>query len=108
MSEKEKTAEEELRDKTWQIAGRIVICAFLIGVGYMGGFFQYGDATELRHQVKVQQDRIVSLENERETMNTRMAKETRDREVCSKDLKATKDALQKAQAAAAAPAPTPQ
>lgn len=100
MSEEEKTAEEELKEKSWQIAGRIVLTGFLIGVGYVAAYLMYSDAVPLRQQVKQQQDRIVDLENERETLSTRMAKETRDREVCDKDLKACRDDLKKATAPA--------
>jgi hypothetical protein len=90
MSESEKSPQDELKEKTWQAANRLVLAATLFGSGYVVGYLQYGDAVELRDKVKQQQDRIVDLENERETMSTRMAKETRDREVCDKDLKAAK------------------
>lgn len=87
MSE-DQTPQEELKEKTWQAATTIFIYGCLFGAGFFVGYLMYGDAVELRDKTKQQQDRIVDLENERETMSTRMAKETRDREVCEKSLKA--------------------
>lgn len=104
MSDLDKTPQEELREKTWQAATRLAIALTLFGGGYLVGYLQYSDAIQLRSQVKQKQDRIVDLENDRETMSTRMAKVTRDKEVCEKDLKAAKEGA----AAAAAPAPAPQ
>lgn len=98
MSADDKTPQEELKEKTWQAATTIFIYACLFGAGFFVGYLMYGDAVELRDKTKQQQDRIVDLENERETMSTRMAKETRDKEVCEKELKAAK---------AAAPAAAP-
>jgi uncharacterized protein YlxW (UPF0749 family) len=100
MSEENKTAEDELRDATWAWAGRIAMAAALIGTGFFAAYMQYGDAPNLRMQAKELQDRIVMLENDRETTNTRLAKAQRDEEVCQKEVKAMK----KAAAAAAAPA----
>jgi uncharacterized protein YlxW (UPF0749 family) len=95
MTDLSKTPQEELKEKTWQAATRLAIAAALFGAGYLASYLQYSDAIELRQKVKQKQDRIVDLENDRETMSTRMAKVTRDKEVCEKQLKA---------AAAAAPA----
>jgi len=88
MTDLDKTPQEELREKTWQAATRLVIAITLLGSGYVVGYLQYGDAVELRQQVKQKKDRIVDLENERETMSTKMAKISRDLEVCQKALKA--------------------
>ncbi len=87
MAEEEKSAEAQLSDATWQWATRIAIAAALVGSGYFGAYLSYGDAPELRQQIKESEDRIVFLENQRETTNTRLAKENRDREVCQRDLK---------------------
>ena len=92
MAKDEISAEDELREATWQWATRVAIALALIGAGYFGGYMQYGDAVELRTANKEQKDRIVRLENERETSETRVAKERRDREVCQKELRALKDA----------------
>jgi hypothetical protein len=100
MTDLSKTPQEELREKAWQAATRVVIAATLFGSGYTVGYLQYGDAVELRATVKQKQDRIVDLENDRETMSTKMAKVTRDKEICEKNAKAAAGAP-----AAAAPAP---
>jgi len=100
MTDLSKTPQEELKEKTWQAATRLAIALTLFGSGYTVGYLQYGDALELRGAVKQKQDRIVDLENDRETMSTKLAKVTRDLEVCVKSGKA-------AAAAAAAPGTAP-
>jgi TolA-binding protein len=106
MADRDKTPQEELREKTWQAATRLAIALTLFGGGYLVGYLQYSDAIQLRSQVKQKQDRIVDLENDRETMSTRLAKVQRDLEVCQKAAKANGGAAPAAAApAAAAPAP---
>ncbi len=110
MTDLSKTPQEELKEKTWQAASRLAIAITLFGSGYVAGYLQYGDAVELRSEVKQKKDRIVDLENERETLSTKMAKLTRDKEVCDKTLKtaqagAAPAAAAPATAPAAAPAP---
>lgn len=102
MTDLSKTPQEELKEKIWQGATRIAIAGFLFGGGYTVGYLQYGDAVELRTQVKQKQDRIVDLENDRETMSTKLAKVTRDKEVCEKAAAAAKEAAAAAPAAPAA------
>lgn len=96
MTDLSKTPQEELKEKVWQAATRLALAATLFGSGYTVGYLQYGDAVQLRSEVKQKKDRIVDLENERETMSTKLAKIMRDLEVCQK--------AQKAAAGAAAPA----
>jgi|GEM_PF-950566 len=100
MAEELKSPQEELKEKAWQAASRLVIMAVLIGAGYLISYLQYGDAPALRKQVKQEHDRVVDLENERETISTRLAKESRDKELCTKELTAAKKG-----GAAAAPPP---
>lgn len=107
MTDLSKTPQEELKEKTWQAATRLAIAITLFGSGYVVGYLQYGDAIELRSQVKQKQDRIVDLENERETMSTKMAKVTRDKEVCEKAAKAAAAPAAAAPAPGAAPAAAP-
>jgi C4-dicarboxylate-specific signal transduction histidine kinase len=105
MAEEEKTAEDQLRDATWQWAARAVLLVVLLGLGYFAGYVQMGDAAKLRTENKELQDTIVDLKNQRETTNTRMARETRDKEVCEKELKSVKKDLAACEAKpAAAPA----
>jgi uncharacterized protein YlxW (UPF0749 family) len=103
MTDLSKTPQEELKEKIWQGATNIAIAATLFGAGYLAAYLQYSDAVELRQTVKQKQDRIVDLENDRETMSTRMAKVTRDKELCEKAAKAAAAAA----TAPAAPAPAP-
>ena len=86
MAEQEKTAEEELREAVWSWGQTIVVTLVLLGAGYLGGYFQWGDAAELRTQKKQLEDQIVDLKNQRETLSTRIAREQRDKEVCRKEL----------------------
>ena len=106
MADEEKTPQQELKEKTWQAANNIVVALALLGSGYFIGYWQFGDAPELRDKVKQHQDRIVDLENERETVSTRLAKETRDKEVCDKELKGLRDAAKAAAPVAPTPPPT--
>jgi hypothetical protein len=86
MAEQEKTAEEELREAVWGWGQKAVVTLVLFGAGYLGGYFQWGDAAELRHHKKQLEDQIVDLKNQRETLSTRIAREQRDKEVCRKEL----------------------
>lgn len=92
MSE-EKSAEDELKDATWVWITRLAIAASLVGAGYVGAYMQYGDAADLRQENKEQRDRIVDLENQRETTNTKLAKQQRDKEVCLRELRDLKKAM---------------
>ena len=67
------------------------IAIALLGAGLFAGYYRWGDAVECREEVKVQQDKIVDLKNQRETLSTRIARFQRDLEVCRKDLKAKED-----------------
>ncbi len=87
MAQDEKSAEDQLRDATWMWVQRTVVAAVLIGAGFVGAWFQYGDAVDLRQANKVLQDTIVDLKNQRETLSTRIAREQRDKEVCQRDLR---------------------
>lgn len=88
MADTEKSAEQQLSDAMWTWVGRLVLAAVLIGAGFFAGYYRYGDAIELRQQNKEQQDQVVDLKNQRETLSTQIARFRRDLEVCRKDLKA--------------------
>ena len=93
MAEEEgKSAEQELSDAGWVWATRVAIAAALIGAGYFGAYMRYGAADELAKENARQKDRIVKLENDRETESTKLAKVTRDKEVCTRELRALKAA----------------
>jgi uncharacterized protein YlxW (UPF0749 family) len=95
----EKTAEEELKEAVWSWVQKAVVALTLFGSGIVAAYFAWGDAAELRQHNKELQDQIVDLKNQRETLNTRIARETRDKEVCNRDLQ---DLKKQQQAPAAA------
>jgi len=86
MVEENKSAEEQLHDAVWNWVQRFVVAAVLFGAGLFAGYYQWGDAVDLRHTNKELQDQIVDLKNQRETLNTKIAREKRDKEVCRRDL----------------------
>ena len=102
MAEEEKTAEEELKEAVWTWVQKAVVALVLFGSGIVAAYFAWGDAADLRQTTKELQDQIVDLKNQRETLNTRIAREARDKEVCNRDLADVKKQLQ---AKPAAPAP---
>ena len=91
MADEEKSAEQQLSDAIWGTVSRAVLAIALLGAGFFAGYYRWGDAVECREEVKVQQDQIVDLKNQRETLSTRIARFQRDLEVCRKDLKAKED-----------------
>ena len=87
------TAEQELKNAVWNWTQYAVVALVLFGGGILAGYFAWGDAAELRQHNKELQDQIVDLKNQRETLNTRIARETRDKEVCNRDLQDIKKQL---------------
>ena len=73
MAEQEKSAADELKEAVWSWGQTIVVTLVLLGAGYLGGYFQWGDAAELRQHKKQLEDQIVDLKNQRETLSTRIA-----------------------------------
>ena len=82
----EVTAEQELKNALWVWTQRTVVALVLFGGGILAAYFAWGDAADLRQHNKELQDQIVDLKNQRETLNTRIAREARDKEVCNRDL----------------------
>jgi seryl-tRNA synthetase len=96
----DKSAEEQLREAVWVWVQRLVVALVLMGAGYFAAWYSYGDAVELRQTKKELEDTIVDLKNQRETLSTKIARESRDKEVCRRDMKKLKeemDGLKKAQ-----------
>ena len=87
MAVEEKTAQEELKEAVWTWVQRLVVAAVLFGGGVVAAYFAWGDAATLRQENKELQDTIVDLKNQRETLNTRIAREARDKEVCQRDFR---------------------
>lgn len=88
MADKEDSAEKQLKDAIWGSVSRLVLALALLGAGLFAGYYRWGDAVACREEVKVQQDQIVDLKNQRETLSTRIARFQRDLEVCRKEMKA--------------------
>ena len=99
----DKTAQEELKEAAWEWTQKIVTALVLFFGGIVAAYFMWGDAAELRQGNKELQDQIVDLKNQRETLNTRIARELRDKEVCIRDLRE----LKKTAGAATPPATAP-
>jgi hypothetical protein len=104
MAEVEVTAQEELRNALWVWTQRTVVALVLFGGGILAAYFAWGDAAELRQHNKELQDQIVDLKNQRETLNTRIAREARDKEVCNRSLSDAKKAASAGQGGGTAPA----
>lgn len=90
MAEQEISAEEQLSNAVWTWVQRLVVAAVLFGSGYFAHYYRFSDAADLRLSNKQLQDQVVDLKNQRETMSTRLARESRDKEVCRRDLKKCK------------------
>ena len=99
----EVTAQQELTNALWAWTQRTVVALVLFGGGILAAYFAWGDAADLRQHNKELQDQIVDLKNQRETLNTRIAREARDKEVCNRDLAEAKKAA--GGGAGTAPAP---
>jgi len=96
--EEKKSAEDQLREAVWTWVQRVVVALVLFGAGFFAGYYNYGDAIELRQEVKELNDNIVDLKNQRETLSTKIARETRDKEVCQRDMREMKKELDAAKA----------
>jgi hypothetical protein len=94
MAEEKKSAEDQLHDAVWTWVQRFVIAAVLFGAGLFAGYYQWGDAIDLRQTTKELEDQIVDLKNQRETLSTKIAREKRDKEVCRRALKEMKEGQQ--------------
>ena len=97
----DKTAQEELKEAAWEWTQKIVTALVLFFGGIVAAYFLWGDAAELRQGNKELNDQIVDLKNQRETLNTRIARELRDKEVCIRDLRELKKTAGSAPAAGA-------
>src|SRR5262245_40456131 len=105
MAEELKSAQEELKDAVWEWVQRTVVALVLFGGGILAAYFLWGDAAELRQHNKELQDQIVDLKNKRETLNTRIAREARNKEVCNRDLQDVQKQLGDMRGGAAPAAP---
>ncbi len=77
---------EQLREKLWVYAQRVVILMVVLGAGILIGYQLWGEAEELRQQVQDLRDRVVAREKERDTLKSQMALMDRDKKELEKRL----------------------
>lgn len=84
MSDDEKSPQQLVVDTIWTYAGWLIVILACIGAGVFIGHAKWGDAEALRAKVGQYEKQVLSLKNERETLNTRIAKLTQERDTCQK------------------------
>jgi len=92
-TDEEKSPQQLVMEAIWTYTGWAIVILACIGAGVFIGHVRWGDATRLRSKVQEYEKQVLTLKNERETLNTRIAKLTQERDSCQKA------------GAAAAPAP---
>ncbi len=84
QSDEEKSPQQLVVDTIWTYAGWLIVILACIGAGVFIGHAKWGDADALRAKVGQYEKQVLSLKNERETLNTRIAKLTQERDTCQK------------------------
>jgi len=80
----EKSPQQLVVETIWTYTGWTVVILACIGAGVFIGHVKWGDATQLRAKVEQYEKQVLTLKNERETLNTRIAKATQERDACMK------------------------
>jgi len=80
----EKSPQQLVVETIWTYTGWTVVILACIGAGVFIGYVRWGDATALRAKVQQFDKQVLTLKNERETLNTRIAKATQERDACLK------------------------
>jgi predicted negative regulator of RcsB-dependent stress response len=83
-SKDEKSPQQLVVETIWTYAGWAVVILACIGAGVFVGHVKWGDAQALRSKVEQYEKQVLTLKNERETLNTRIAKLTQERDSCQK------------------------
>ena len=83
-TEEEKSPQQLVMEAIWTYAGWAIVIFACIGAGVFIGHVRWGDATALRGKVEQYEKQVLTLKNERETLNTRIAKATQERDACQK------------------------
>jgi len=96
----EKTPQQLVMEAIWTYAGWAVVIFACVGAGVFIGHVKWGDAAALRVKVDQYEKQVLTLKNERETLNTKIAKASQERDAC---LKGGGGAAASAPAGAAAP-----
>jgi len=83
-TDEEKSPQQLVMEAIWTYAGWAIVILACIGAGVFIGHVRWGDATALRGKVDQYEKQVLTLKNERETLNTRIAKATQERDACQK------------------------
>ena len=83
-ADEEKTPQQLVIETIWTYAGWAIVIFACIGAGVFIGHLKWGDADALRVKVDQYEKQVLTLKNERETLNTRIAKLTQERDSCQK------------------------
>jgi predicted negative regulator of RcsB-dependent stress response len=83
-ADEEKTPQQLVIETIWTYAGWAIVIIACIGAGVFIGHLKWGDADALRVKVDQFEKQVLTLKNERETLNTRIAKLTQERDSCQK------------------------
>jgi hypothetical protein len=83
-TEEEKSPQQLVVETIWTYTGWTVVILACIGAGVFIGHVKWGDAAALRSKVEQYEKQVLTLKNERETLNTRIAKLTQERDTCQK------------------------
>lgn len=75
---------QQLQEKLWTYAQRAVVLLVAAGVGLFIGFQLWGEAGELRQEVRELRDRVAMREKERDTLKSQMAIIDRDKKELEK------------------------
>ncbi|MCX8071128.1 MAG: hypothetical protein N3C12_01570 [Candidatus Binatia bacterium] len=75
---------QQLQEKLWTYAQRIVVLLVAVGVGVFIGFQLWGEAGQLRQEVRELKDRVLMREKERDTLKSQMAIIDRDKKELEK------------------------
>lgn len=84
QSDEEKSPQQLVVDTLWTYAGWLLVILACIGAGVFIGHVKWGDADALRAKVRQYERQVLSLKNDRETLNTQIAKLTQERDTCQK------------------------
>ena len=80
----EKSPQQLVVETIWTYTGWTVVILACIGAGVFIGHVKWGDAAALRVKVDQYEKQVLTLKNERETLNTKIAKATQERDSCMK------------------------
>ncbi len=75
---------QQLQEKLWTYAQRAVVLAVAVGAGIFIGFQLWGEAAELRQEVRELRDRVTMREKERDTLKSQLAIVDRDKKELEK------------------------